>query len=200
MLCRSLVTLVLLFLASPPFVGLVPQSLLPSLHWKLLSMAIQPLCCIFSSNLIQSCPLRQLANVSSVFHWPKSCAVMHKFRQKFVPHSIQTFHYHFVPSCIDVISTFQNLEWVAVILDSCVWCVQNHQHFHEGLAEVMGLKGCYYPLVPWLQKWYCIWWYVNNIDIQSCCDPTSLQHSQGHCQREEEPWLVTYPLDTNGAQ
>lgn len=32
MLCRSLVTLVLLFLASSPFVGLVPQSLLPSLH------------------------------------------------------------------------------------------------------------------------------------------------------------------------
>jgi hypothetical protein len=52
------------------------------------------------------------------------------------------------------------------------------------LAEVMGLKGCYYPLVYWLQKW-CIWWYVNNIDIQSC-DSASLQAcSTARCIAEE---------------
>lgn len=192
MLCRSLV---LLFYASTPFVGLVPQSFLPSLRWKLLSLAIQQLCCIFSCNLIQSCPLCQPANVSRVLHWPKLYEVMHKFREKFVPHSIQTFHCRCVPSCVNVIDALHNVEWVPIILDTCVWPVQNCQHFREGLTDVMGLKGCYYPLVHWLQKWR-LKWCVNNIDIQSCCDSASLQH----CQREEEPWLVTYPLDTNGAQ
>ena len=151
MLCRSLVTRVLLFLASSPLVGLVSQSLLPSLHWKL-SMAIQLLCCIFICNLIQSCPLCQPANVSSVLHWPKSSEAVHKFREKFVPHPIQTFHCHFVPSCVDVINALQNVEWMPMILDSCVWPVQNCQHFPKGLVEVMGLKRLLLPSGPLVTK------------------------------------------------
>ena len=133
--------------------GIVLQSVLPSLNWKLLSMAIQHLWSSFSCNLIQSCPLRQPANVSSVFLWPKSCEVVCKFWEKFVPHTIQTIHCHFILSCVDVINALQNVEWVPVILDSFVWPVQNCHHFCESLAEVMGLKAYYYPLVHWLQKW-----------------------------------------------
>jgi len=34
---------------------------------------------------------------------------LHTFWETFVPHSIHTVHWHFLPSCVDVVNAFQNV-------------------------------------------------------------------------------------------
>jgi hypothetical protein len=55
--------------------------------------------------------LHQPTNIlNSVLHWFKSYEVMHKFLEKFVLQSTYTAYWHFLPCCIDVINTHQNVE------------------------------------------------------------------------------------------
>lgn len=135
----------------PLFCGL-SSSVLPSLNesccpW-LFNISDVP-SAVTSSNPALYASLLMSAVFSSGPNHVKSC----KFWEKFVPHIIQTVHCHFILSCVDVINALPNVEWVPVVLDSFVWPVQNCHHFCESLAEVMGLKAYYYPLVHWLQKW-----------------------------------------------
>ena len=78
---------------------------------KLLSMAIQQVCYIFRCNSFSpsSCA-SLLTSFSSVLLWLKSRKVVHKFWEKFPPHSIQTVHLYFFPCCIDFIKALKNVE------------------------------------------------------------------------------------------
>ena len=71
---------------------------------------IHQLCHIFRCNLIQSHLLRQPAARGS------NPVVMHKFWETFVPQCIQTVHWHFLQSCVDIINALQNVERTPTIL------------------------------------------------------------------------------------
>lgn len=60
-----------------------------------------------------------------VLHWLKSYEVMHKFWEKFALHSIQTVHWHFLPSCDDIFNVLQYVQWAPIILNTFAWPVQN---------------------------------------------------------------------------
>ena len=99
---------------------------------KLLFMAIQQLCYNFGSNLIQFGHMCQTADVvNTVLGWSKSCEFMHKWWKIFAPISIQTLHWYFLPSYVDVVNALQNVGWAPVILDSVLWPVQNSHHSRE---------------------------------------------------------------------
>jgi hypothetical protein len=85
--------------------------------------------------------------------------------------------------------------------DRFVWPIQNSHHFHEGLAEVIDFKGCYYLLIHWLKKWCGVSWYVDNTDIQQCSDcRKDCRMARGLVQAKTRPLLVTYSVARNGAQ
>ena len=69
-----------------------------------------------------------------------------------------------------------------------VWPVQNSHHFHEGLAEVTGSKGCYYS-APLVAKVMWCFMACKQYWRPGCWLQQGLQEGQGKCPREEEPWL-----------
>ena len=99
-----------IFFSSPPSVGFALYPFLPSLNWKgavhgnptdPLHLQLQP------HTIPPPVPACQcLQQWSSVAHIRE---IENKFWETSAPHSIQTFHRHFLPSCTDVLNAFKML-------------------------------------------------------------------------------------------